>query len=66
MILTTKDLQPMGYCARGARRWFEQHGLDWSKFVFEGLPEEVIIATGDPMAIAAVEEARRRAAEEEK
>lgn len=65
MIITTKDLQPVKYCARGARRWFEQHGLDWSKFVFEGLPEEVFIATGDPMAIKAIEEARRRTAKDE-
>ncbi|AEY69563.1 tail assembly protein [Burkholderia phage vB_BceS_AH2] len=66
MIITTKDLQPVSYCARGARRWFAEHGLDWSKFVFEGLPEEDILATGDPMAIKLVEEARRRAAEEDK
>lgn len=63
--MTTKDLQHVRYCARGARRWFEHHDLDWSKFVFEGLPEEVFIATGDPMAIKAVEEARLRAAKEE-
>ena len=65
MIITTKHLQPVGYCARGARRWFEVHGLDWSKFVFEGLPEEVIIATGDPMAIKLVEQARQEAAKDE-
>ena len=65
MIITTKHLQPVAYCARGARRWFEEHGLDWSKFVFEGYPEEVILATGDPMAIKLVEQARLDAAKEE-
>lgn len=48
------------YCARGARKFFELHNLDWYRFVTEGLPEEVLLATGDAMAIAVVEEARRQ------
>ena len=62
MILTTKDLQAVKYCANGSRRWCELHGISWSKFVFEGIPEEVLLATGDPMAIKFVEEAHKRAA----
>lgn len=47
------------YCSRGARAWFQQHNLDWFKFVTEGIPEEELLATGDAMAIAVVEEAKR-------
>jgi hypothetical protein len=63
MIVTTNDLQPIGYCARGAVRFAKQHNLDWKKFVTEGLPEEVLLATGDALAVAFVENARRRASE---
>lgn len=63
MIVTTDDLQPINYCARGALRFAKQHNLDWKKFVTEGLPEEDLLATGDALAIAFVECARRRASE---
>jgi len=49
----------MRYCNRGTRDFFSRHNLDWSEFVRNGLPEEVILATGDAMAIAVVEFARR-------
>lgn len=66
MIVTTQDLLIPGvgrYCSGGARRWFILHDLDWNKFVFDGLPEEALLATGDAMALTVVENARRRAAE---
>lgn len=47
------------YCSRGSRLWFKLHGLDWADFVSNGLPEETLINTGDAMALAAVNEARK-------
>lgn len=45
-------------CSRGARAFFERHGLDWSKFLSEGLPVEQIEATGDAMALQVAKVAR--------
>lgn len=43
-----------GYCVRGARKWFADHGLDFREFMRNGLPEETLLATGDGMADALV------------
>lgn len=58
MIVKHEHMRHLNYCNKGARPWFEKHGLDWSKFVTEGLPEELLLATGDAMAIRVVERAR--------
>lgn len=47
-------------CSRGARAFFVRHGLDWERFLREGLPAEQIEATGDAMAIQVAEVARGR------
>lgn len=47
-------------CSRGARAFFQRHGLDWQKFLKDGLPAEVLEATGDAMALQVVEVARGR------
>lgn len=54
MIITHMDMRRMKYCNKGAREFFNRHGLDWSLFMAEGLPEEVILATGDDLAIQLV------------
>lgn len=46
-----------GFCARGIRRWFHEHNLDYSDFLKNGIDEEVLLNSGDPMAIAVVEQA---------
>ena len=48
----------VGYCARGGRLWVQQQGLDWATFVRDGLPAELLEATGDPMAMRLVAHAR--------
>lgn len=48
-----------GFCRRGARAWFQAHGLDWDAFRREGIDAELLLASGDPMAIALVEHARQ-------
>ncbi len=47
------------YCSSGAREWFGRNNLSWNEFVFHGICESKLIATGDAMAIAVVEEARK-------
>lgn len=46
-------------CSRGARQFFERHGLDWSRFLREGIDAEAVRATGDAMALKVVEVAER-------
>jgi hypothetical protein len=48
-----------GFCRSGARRWFEQHGIDWAGFVRNGIDDATLLATGDALAVAVVEWARR-------
>lgn len=43
-----------GFCRRGARQWFAEHGLDWNAFRHEGIDAAVLLATGDPLAEALV------------
>lgn len=47
-----------GFCARGGRAWFARYGLDWSAFVRNGIQADVLLATGDGMALALVQHAR--------
>jgi hypothetical protein len=45
-------------CAREPRKWFAKQGLSWSDFITDGLPESVLVATGDALAMKVVEIAR--------
>lgn len=47
-----------GFCRRGARAFFVRYGLDWSKFIKDGLDEEILLSSGDALAEALVEHAR--------
>ena len=55
MIITTTHFRKANYCVRLSREFCKRHGLDWDKFIRQGLPEEELIATGDHMAIRLVE-----------
>jgi hypothetical protein len=48
-------------CSRGARHFFERHGLDWPKFLREGIDADELAATGDAMAIRVAEIAEQEA-----
>lgn len=43
-------------------QWFALHGLDWREFKREGLPFDTLLATGDKMALDAVDQAKLREA----
>lgn len=60
VIVIMQDIRAAKLCSSGARGWFQRQGMDWSKFLSEGLPEEQFIATGDANALRVVEAARAR------
>ena len=48
--VTIQDIRDVGYCASGARRWFEAHGLDFRHFMGNGISAADLLATGDALA----------------
>ena len=58
LIITRSDMDELGYCARGARRWFARMGLDWAAFVRDGIDAALLEATGDAMALRLVAHVR--------
>lgn len=65
IIVTRTHLDEMRYCARGARRWWARHGLDWSDFIKHGIDAEILAATGDAMALRLVQHVRERMNEQQ-
>lgn len=57
-----RHLHELGNCAHGARQIAASLGLDYSEFVFEGLPVERLRATGNAFAIALADHAEAEAA----
>jgi len=45
-------------CSKGARAFFERHGLDWNEFIKNGIDTAKLEATGDAMAMQVVKVAR--------
>ena len=62
LIVRAEDIRAARLCFQGARPWFRRHGLDWQAFLAEGLPAEVLAATGDALALRVIAEAAQRAA----
>lgn len=60
VIVRMEHVRAARMCSRGARAFFLRHGLDWERFLQEGLPVEQIEATGDAMALQVAEVARGR------
>lgn len=60
LLITMEHVRAAKMCSRGARAFFERHGLDWQQFLESGLPVETIEATRDAMALRVVEVARGR------
>ena len=56
--ITIGDVMAAGYCVRGARDWFVQHGFDWRAFVRDGIAEADLLATGDALAERVIERKR--------
>lgn len=60
VLVKMEHVRAAKMCSRGARAFFVRHGLDWERFLRDGLPVEQIEATGDAMALQVVEVARGR------
>lgn len=60
VIVKVEHLRQVHYCAGGTKTFFKRHGLDWQKFIKEGLPASQFLATGDAMAKRLVEVANGR------
>lgn len=59
VMLRLTHIRKARLCSKGTRVWFKHHGLDWSRFLKEGLPVEVFEATGDKLALDVAEIARK-------
>lgn len=60
MKIVMRDIRAAKMCSRGARRFFERHGLDWQDFLKNGIEHKKLAGTGDAMAIRVVEVALER------
>jgi hypothetical protein len=60
IMITMEHVRKAKMCSGGSRAFFRKHNLDWNKFLTEGLPASVILATGDSMAEHVVEVAYGR------
>ena len=62
--VTIQDLRASRLCFQGARPWFRRHGLDWQDFLKDGLDAEILVATGDALALRVIAIAEAREAVE--
>ena len=50
-----------GFCNREGRAWAKRLGLDWGRFVRDGIEDSELEATGNAFAIALAKHARSEA-----
>ncbi|MBB5985943.1 hypothetical protein [Sphingobium lignivorans] len=50
MIIRIEDVRRTGFCVRGARDWANQNGIDFNRFLRDGIDAAELEATGDAMA----------------
>jgi len=60
VTITMRDVRAANMCSRGARAFLAERGIDWADFLRNGVSSEVLIKTGDAMALRVVEVARGR------
>lgn len=58
-IVTVAHVRAAGLCMRGARAWAARHGIEWSRFLREGVPASALAGCADPLLARVLEEARR-------
>ena len=58
-IITLSDMRAIKYCARGARAFCSDYGIDWRSFRENGIAASELEATMDPRALKLVEMVRR-------
>lgn len=62
MRVTMTDVRLAGHCAKGARSWFKDHGLDFRAFLRDGIEADELIAKGDALAQRVVDLKAKREA----
>ncbi len=63
MIITISDIQKAGFCVRGAKTWFNDHGWsndDFRRFLKEGMSEEELLSKGDHLVTLVIENKMKR------
>lgn len=57
IVVRMEHLRQLRYCSRGVRAFFARYGLDYSRFLSEGIEASVLLEASnhDEMAVAAVE-----------
>jgi len=58
MKIYMSDIRKAKMCSQGTRAFFLARGLDFQDFLKNGLDEEILVQTGDAMALQVVEVAR--------
>lgn len=58
MKVTMLHVREARMCSKGARSFFARHGLDWQKFLAEGIDAKLLEETGDAMALEVVKVAK--------
>jgi len=61
LIVTIEDVRSAGHCVAGAKKWFAGYGIDFRRFLADGAPASVLLATEDAYAQQVVACARERA-----
>lgn len=54
-VIRMKHIRSAKLCSRGARQWFEDHGLSWQSFLDEGVPVAEVLPLGDAFATRVAE-----------
>jgi len=54
-----RHVRAANLCAHGARTWLARYGVNWTKFLDEGVSADFLRDTGDPLALRVVKEVER-------
>lgn len=62
LIIRIADIRRATHCVRGARRWFAAHGMDFHKFLKDGMAADELLrrSRNDALAMDVVERTRDR------
>lgn len=58
--IRSRELVQCGMCTEGQKRWFREHDLDFRSFLKNGIAADILLTTGDGLAVKAVEMVRAR------
>ena len=64
-VITIDHVRAVGLCVNGTRTWFARHNLDFRAFLRDGCDAEILLSTGDAMALKVVDFARAHIRQEQ-